>query len=571
MNKRGAISIFLIIIISVVLSTFLILFQYYSLALVNTDLDRSLHLVSKNILASYDDTLYNNYGILAYEKTTDKYIEKRLDYTFRNFSSPVNLYKIKEIHINYQTKDMTNHSILLDQILFFTKNKISLNLVKEIFSKIGKSNLYIEKTKEIQRKLEGNKGFEELKKIHKNLKSAQVSLDTFEESAYNYLKVIEIYEGSIEQLKSIEVDEEIKDLKKGIKGLESEYQRSYEKINLEYEKVKDIIELKEKIKRKKKQLSNLRSNESIETEEKLEDIRRLKKQIKSIDNRYDRSLSELIKFIEGSNKSISVSDRLKKLKDLIKETKSNLGFGEIKQMKNKNFRAELILTPDESLLINEYILGTFKSVASSDYRDFNFYLKDERISQSNAEVEYVIKGYKDALLSAAAVSKDILLIREGMNLAHLFIDPEKREFIFTTAEIPAIGFFTAAGMTGLWATGESSIDLFKIYRGNGTPFLKISDEHFVLDLETLLDASPINYQVLNQEQLMYYHDYLRLFLFYMKDDIKINRILDIIYTDYPIDNFILKHEITAEFILVNKLTGNKRKIRKEITGEYIYE
>lgn len=571
MNKKGSISIFLILITSMLLTSFLILFQYYSTTLLETDVNRSLSLVNRNILANYEDLIYDNFGILAYEALNEENLEKELIKTFNNFSSPVNMYKIKTVKVDYNTKGMHHYKVLLGQVTYFSKTKISLNLAKDIFTKIGKSNLYLEKTREIQSKLEGNKGYDSLKKIHKSLKSGKDSLESFERNAHSYLEVIEIYENNIETIKNIEMDATVKDLQDGVDGLKKEYQNSYEKVNLEYKKTKEIVRLKKDLEKSKRKLNRIRLDEGLSDEEKISQIRKIRKRISSLEKRGSRSIEELKALVNVYEKGSSIKDRLGQLKNSVKNVKEVFGYGDIDDYTIENQEEIIDTTFDESLLLNEYILGTYKSVVKSDYRDFDFYSKEERNSKSNSEVEYIIKGYEDSVINIASVSKDILLIREGMNLAHLFINHKKREFIFNTAKAPAIGVFAAAGLTGLWTTAESSIDLFKIYNGNGTPLLKISERDFVLDLGIILDGAAINYNSINREQMMYYHDYLRLFLYRMDDEVKLDRILDLIHTEYAIDSLVLEHSITAEYTFINKFTGNEKTITSTIIGEYIYE
>lgn len=571
MNKKGSISIFLIIITSVLLTSFLVLFQYYSIALLETDVTRSLSLVNRNILAKYDDSIYDHYGILAYQVLNEENLEKELIETFNNFLSPVNMYHIKKVKVDYHTKGMSHYRVLLDQITFFSRTKISLNLAKDIFTRIGKSNLYLEKTREIQSKLEGNKGYDSLKKIHRSLKTGKDSLESFERNAHSYLEVIEMYESNIEVIKNIEIDATMKDLQEGVDGLKKEYQNSYEKVSLEYKKINEVVRLKKEIEKNNNKLNQIRLDESLPAEEKADQIKKIRKRISSLEKQENILVEELKDLIEAYEKASSFKDRLSQLKNSIKSAKEVMGYGYINDYAIENSDGLIDVSFDQSLLLNEYILGTFKSVVKSDYRDFDFYLKEERDSQSNSEVEYIIKGYEDSVLNIAAVSKDILLIREGMNLAHIFINHKKREFIFNTAKAPAIGVFAAAGLTGLWTTAESSIDLFKIYNGNGTPLLKISEKDFVLDLGIILDGATINYNSINREQMMYYHDYLRLFLYRMDDVVKLDRILDLIHTEYTIDSMVLEHSITAKFTFVNKFTGNEKVITSTIIGEYIYE
>ena len=570
MNRKGGISLFLIIITSVVLASFLILFQYYSIALLETDVNRSLSLVSRNVLARYEDSIYDDFGLLAYERIEESYIEDELMKTFSNFSSPVNMYKIKEVTINYDSKGMEDYRSLLDQITYFSKNKISLNLAKDIFTRIGKSNLYIEKTREIQSKLKGNKGYDALKKIHKNLKSGKDSLESFERNANSYLEVIEMYEKSIRTIKDIEIDETVHDLQEGIDGLKKEYENSYIKITSEYKKIKEIIRLKKSIESKKKRINSIRLDESLHDQEKTSKIKILRNEISSLEDRSNQSLNELASLVKNYEKGNSIKERLSQLKNNIKGVKENLGYGSIEDYVTEK-QEDFLMTFEEKLLLNEYILGTYKSVAKSDYRDFNFYSKEDRVSKSNAEVEYIVKGYEYSITNIAAVSKDIFLIREAMNLAHLFIDHKKREFIFNTAKAPAIGVFAAAGLTGLWTTAESSIDLYKIYTGNGTAFLKILEEDFVLDLGIILEGAPINYKSINKEQMIYYHDYLRLLIYNTSDEVKLNRILDVINNEFPIESLVLKHSINTKIIFINKFTGTEKEIISSINGEYIYE
>jgi hypothetical protein len=571
MNKKGSVSIFLIIITSILLTSFLVLFQYYSIALLEVDVSRSLSLVNKNILANYEDPIYDNYGILAYQVLKEEALENELMKTFNNFLSPVNMYDLKKVKVDYHTKGMSHYKVLLSQITYFSKTKISLNLAKDIFTRIGKSNLYLEKTKEIQSKLKGNKGYDALKKIHRSFKTGKDSLESFEKNAHSYLEVIEIYENNIEVIENIEIDAVMEDLQEGVDGLRKEYQNSYEKVNLEYKKTNEIVRLKKELEKNKKRLNSVRLDESLAAEEKARQIEKLRNKISSLKIQENNLLKALEVLIKGYEKSNSIKERLSQLKNSIKDVKEVLGYGNIDDYTIEKSEDLFNISFDQSLLLNEYILGTFKSVVKSDYRDFDFYLKNDRNSQSNSEVEYIIKGYQDSVLNTAAVSKDILLIREVMNVAHLLINHKKRAFIFSTAKAPAIGVFAAAGLTGLWATAESSIDLFKIYNGNGTPLLKIAEEDFVLDLGILLEGTSINYSSINRELMMYYQDYLRLLLYQMDDVVKLDRILDLIHTEYTIDSLVLEHSITSKFTFINKFTGNEKVITSTIIGEYIYE
>jgi len=216
--------------------------------------------------------------------------------------------------------------------------------------------------------------------------------------------------------------------------------------------------------------------------------------------------------------------------------------------------------------------------ANSNIRNFELYNKNSRNYVTNSEVEYIINGDSNSIINNLKISSKIMLIRETMNLMHLFIDNDKREFILTSAKIPAGGIFVAVGLTAAWSGAESVIDIVKLYSGNGTPLLKISDKDFVLDLGIIQNGTKIDFKNHNDDTFLYYNDYLRMFLLMVDENTLVNRMLQIIDLNYKktnelnsLNDLALKHKIDVEIELKNKLTGNIKLYDFTITEGYVDE
>lgn len=584
MNNKGGISIFLIIVISSILIMFLAFFNVLSLKSSQNNLNRSLKLSSRNILANYDDYIYNNYGILTYKKTDEKSIKKEIIELYNNFRSPLNAYIVKDIDIEYNVKNIRNYDLLIKQILLFTKNDIADSFIKFLIEREEFQSKYQEKMKTLKEKLLKSKNFKKMKKIKKRMIKGNQNLNDLKEIISNYKSFQEELDNKIKYIEKMKEssDEKFNKILKIKEGFVSEKEESIKqlelvkKIKLKVKEMENKEDEKKKIERKIYKLMYL-DNPPIKRIERLRnEVKLLDKEItilkRKIDNLHDNYKDLVIDDNNGNTKNI-----IEKINNSVEEIKNNLGIGKITKYKFINKSNKIEISKFNEMYFNEYILGTYKAIVDSQLRNFNFYTKNERDSISNSEVEYIINGKLESSINVKKIGEKILFTRELMNLAHLFIDNDKREFILSLSKVPGIGPLLSGGVSFLWSSGETSIDMVKLYKGKGTPLLKISDDNFVLDLDIIKGNKKLkfDFEIDEDPSFFYYNDYLRTLLLLTDNNKKMDRILNIIYSNYKLidnniimDDFILEHNIKVNVNLKNKFTGKNKKIIFQIDEGY---
>ena len=179
----------------------------------------------------------------------------------------------------------------------------------------------------------------------------------------------------------------------------------------------------------------------------------------------------------------------------------------------------------ESLMINEYLLGTLKAGALSSNGEMDFFDKYQRPSFFvRGELEYILFGKSSEKRNLSKTWAAIYGVRVIMNGIHVYLDKEK----LLLSESIGLG---VAGWTGFlgpivtqvvrlaWAMGESAYDIKILLEGDSVPFLKLFPSEWHLDLGLKI----IEKRVSPKLSHFTYHDYLRFFLMTMKTDLKIIR------------------------------------------------
>ncbi len=137
--------------------------------------------------------------------------------------------------------------------------------------------------------------------------------------------------------------------------------------------------------------------------------------------------------------------------------------------------------PVERVLLHEYCGHFFTNACSKEKKPVQY------------EMEYLLHGRDNDRANLEDTMKQLLLVRQGLNLIQILSDPAKRN----EAHGLAAGI---AGVTGLaplaevmaclimcvWAAGEALLDLRILYDGEKVPLWK-SAEEWNLSLEGLLD------------------------------------------------------------------------------------
>lgn len=179
----------------------------------------------------------------------------------------------------------------------------------------------------------------------------------------------------------------------------------------------------------------------------------------------------------------------------------------------------------ESLMVNEYLLGTLKAGALSSNGEMDFFDKYQRPSFFvRGELEYILFGKSSEKRNLSKTWAGIYGVRVIMNGIHVYLDKEK----LLLSESIGLG---VAGWTGFlgpivtqvvrlaWAMGESAYDIKILLEGDSVPFLKLFPSEWHLDIGLKIKEKRVSPKLSH----FTYHDYLRFFLMTMKTDLKIIR------------------------------------------------
>jgi predicted nucleic acid-binding Zn-ribbon protein len=144
-----------------------------------------------------------------------------------------------------------------------------------------------------------------------------------------------------------------------------------------------------------------------------------------------------------------------------------------------------------SLYVNEFIVGAFKNanidkVAGPKIRPTSF---TNETFYEKAEVEYIIFGSKREKANANLSGASIFGIRMGLNIIHVYTNPDKTATALTAATalagwsgfaVPLVKNLILIG----WAAGESWLDIRDINAGKPVPIYKTKNT-WKLDLKSL--------------------------------------------------------------------------------------
>lgn len=195
-------------------------------------------------------------------------------------------------------------------------------------------------------------------------------------------------------------------------------------------------------------------------------------------------------------------------------------------------------------LINEYIIERFPS--ATDYEEpqddkgiGEEGKKTEQWCELNYVVEYILCGQNSDRENLNSVLLQMIAIREGINMAYLIMDGEKKQEALTlaTSLVGATGNGAIVKVAqylilAVWALGESICDLQELLDKEAVPIVK-TKENWKLSLGNLLI---MNFSVERKEDKgsndkqgltdMYYEDYLRMLLLAKNADDKRFGIMD---------------------------------------------
>ncbi len=147
-----------------------------------------------------------------------------------------------------------------------------------------------------------------------------------------------------------------------------------------------------------------------------------------------------------------------------------------------------------------------------------------------SEAEYIISGRASDGENEQAVKSRIIALREAVNLVYLKKSPEKSAAIQAAAVLvnPSAAEVTAQSIMAAWAYAESMNDYQLLLAGYPVALVK-TDASWATDLDAVLEKDGVeNCIYTGTEKGDDYEDYLRLFLFSMKEETRLLRMMDLI-------------------------------------------
>lgn len=175
------------------------------------------------------------------------------------------------------------------------------------------------------------------------------------------------------------------------------------------------------------------------------------------------------------------------------------------------------------LLFQEYLL-----------QNLNHYGEKQHGTGPSYGVEYVLQGKESDVQNLEGVVTKLMLLREGANVLHLYMDPVKRAKAQAVAAVLSLVLFSpqaepvleAAVIIG-WAFVESLVDVRGLMDGSAVPLVKTA-ENWQVSFSDIPKALGGLDGFRKNSGTMRYEDYLRLLLFMKTDEKKVTGAMDVI-------------------------------------------
>ena len=222
------------------------------------------------------------------------------------------------------------------------------------------------------------------------------------------------------------------------------------------------------------------------------------------------------------------------------------------------------------VLVDEYCARHFANFVSAP----GFWIgKEEGTADSRAlrqqyQMEYLLTGGEDDRSNLADAVKQVLMVRSGLNLIHILSDSQKRE----EAKALALVITGALGLTplveitsffimGVWALGESIVDVQTLLEGRKVPLLK-SREDWALGVEQLLHMGQSRGSSVTSgsEKGLDYAGYLKLLLLLVPSGQKYYRMMDVMQMDIRLEQ--------GGFLM--KRCGYRVDMKTQVCGKHVF-
>ena len=199
-------------------------------------------------------------------------------------------------------------------------------------------------------------------------------------------------------------------------------------------------------------------------------------------------------------------------------------------------------TGTSKFFMDEYILQKFNRAEHIRAADHFF----------SSEVEYILCGRLSDEQNKRRTDLALEALRAGLNLAHIYSDPEKVQAIAAAAEVITpgpMGAVTQIGIAAAWAAAEAVNDVKLLHKGRRVPLAK-SPASWAIDLDAILKGYS------GEDGCIYPEvdtgrssdDYLRVLLYAKDETMKTARILDLVQIN-------MRKNYDAGFLVQECVTG----------------
>ena len=197
----------------------------------------------------------------------------------------------------------------------------------------------------------------------------------------------------------------------------------------------------------------------------------------------------------------------------------------------------------------------------------------------NYQVEYILGGKNSDRENLKSVAAKLLLIRQGVNMAHLLADGGKRIQLETLSLAIASSFLVPpaaavieAALLVCWAFAESVLDVRELFAGGKIPLVKTSADWQISlsNLSSLMEG--LDSMRKNNEHGLSYEDYLQVLILPVSKEKKVMRAMDMIEdairkkgrANFYMDSCVVALEAFAE------IKANRKK-EFQVIRQYCYE
>lgn len=248
-------------------------------------------------------------------------------------------------------------------------------------------------------------------------------------------------------------------------------------------------------------------------------------------------------------------------KDLLSGRKLQTGMGMVR-------KTEKDYSYTSQLLYHEYLmnrLGNYQKPAAGPL---------------SYQMEYILVGKKKDKDNLLSIAKQLLVIREGVNIASLMADPVKKSemtalsvAIASTFLVPPAAGVIEGALATCWAFAESILDIRELFAGGKVPLVK-SPEQWQISLGNLpYLLNNLDTLRKNDAEGLSYEDYLQILLLAKGRKDKIRRGMDMLEMSIREKTGNQQFQLDSGVVAIEAAIDVKANKRKNftVTKQYCYD